>query len=138
MNLRSSVYPSRPATVEHGKIQTPAVEKSAVAGPFTRAMEGDSFIERHPLPRPMQQSVWVMRAIKRIVDPIYAAPLEFKTVSDDGTEKPFKNPALKLFWEKPVRGLSFEEFVNACGGWLKLRGEIFPLLDDTWFNGSKI
>jgi phage portal protein BeeE len=134
MNLRSTVYPTNPARVQSGKIVAPAVEKAGgIASPFNRVMDGDSFLDRHPLPRPMQQSVWVMSSIKMIAEPISAVPLDFKMVADDGTETPFKNPALKSFWEKPAKGLSYEEFISALVGWNKLKGEIFIILDDSWF-----
>ncbi len=135
---------SDPAPMSAPKTPVPPLADAAegkvggVVAPFNRVMDGDSFLDRHPMPRPMAQSVWVMSAIKMVSEPICAVPLDFVTVGKDGKESPYANPALKTFWEKPVKGLSGEEFISACVGWNKLEGEIFVILDDTWLvSGAK-
>lgn len=42
------------------------------------------------------------------------------------------NPAV-AWWQNPAVNLSLKEFVESTGGWQKLSGESFWLLDDTWF-----
>ena len=87
------------------------------------------------LTRPYAQSVWVHRAIAYISNPISSVPLCFK-VDHRGGDVVIEDPALTAFWEKPAvnRGgrLNRSDFVEATVGWLKLRGECFWVMDDTW------
>lgn len=133
MSIKSSVYPSKPAQVDQGRIMMPVTAKAGgIVPPFNRIMDETMFIDRNPLTRPMEQSVWVMRAIKRIAEPICAVPLEFHLTAKDGAMKPYADPVVKMFWKKPAQNLSYEEFILALIGWNKLKGEFFILLDDTW------
>lgn len=84
---------------------------------------------REQLTQPYKNSVWVMRAIKKISGPISAVPLE---VTDAATGKPIDDPALSLFLRSPVKGLDAADFAEAGVGWLKLAGETFLIGDDTW------
>lgn len=79
------------------------------------------------LARPYAESVWVMRAIKKIASPIAAVPLKFTA---DG-ETDYDDPRLLQFWEQPARGLTRHDFIEASVGWLKLAGETFWLMDDS-------
>lgn len=87
------------------------------------------------LARPYAQSVWVHRAIAYIANPISSVPLLFKEDARGG-DVVLEDPVLTAFWEKPAvnRGgrLNRSDFVEATVGWLKLRGECFWLMDDTW------
>ena len=87
------------------------------------------------LSRPYAQSVWVHRAIAYIANPISSVPLIFKQ-DRRGGDLVIEDPALTAFWEKPAvnRGgrLNRSDFVEATVGWLKLRGESFWIMDDTW------
>lgn len=87
------------------------------------------------LKRPYAQSVWVHRAIAYIANPISSVPLLFK-VDRRGGDVLIEDPALTAFWEKPAlnRGgrMNRSDFVEATVGWLKLRGECFWIMDDTW------
>jgi phage portal protein BeeE/uncharacterized protein YoaH (UPF0181 family) len=73
------------------------------------------------------QSPWVRRAIKKVASPISAVPLKFYAGDQEHAD-----PALAAFWERPVSGMTRQEFVLAAVGWLKLRGEVFLVLDDSY------
>jgi phage portal protein BeeE len=83
-----------------------------------------------------KNSPWVMRAIKFCSDPIAAVDLEMFT-DRKGGEVPLDLPEAKQFWNKPgvnLRGrMSGGDFFRATAGWLKLQGEAFWILDDSWF-----
>lgn len=79
------------------------------------------------LDSPYKQSVWVMRAIKLVSGPISAVPLKFSLNEED-----YEDPSLTEFWRLPSRGLSLYDFIEASVGWLKLKGETFWVMDDTW------
>ncbi|MCX8156163.1 MAG: phage portal protein [Verrucomicrobiae bacterium] len=74
------------------------------------------------LARPFAESVWVQRAIKRVAGPIASVPLVLEPDSEE----------LRAFWRAPARGMGFEELVEASVGWLKLTGEFFWIMDDSW------
>src|SRR5207249_9103180 len=60
--------------------------------------------------------------------PISAVPLMFTL----GAKQAAGDPALSTYWSKPTIGLTFASFLEATVGWLKLAGEFFWLLDDTF------
>lgn len=80
---------------------------------------------------PYKQSAWVQRAIKKISGPISAVDLEFLL---DG--RAHHDEALAAFWESPAMDgsgpMSRADFIEASVGWLKLEGEFFWILDDSW------
>lgn len=78
-----------------------------------------------------RNSVWVMRALKHVAGPISAVPVCF-TLDRAGSEQQVETPELSAWWQAPALGLSFVDFVEASVGWLKLAGECFWILDDTW------
>lgn len=92
------------------------------------------------LRKPYAQSVWVSRAIKSIAQPIVAVPLIFSQDARGG-DKAFEDAALTAFWERPAktRGglMTREDFLEETVLWLKLEGEAFWLMDDTWLPGSR-
>lgn len=81
--------------------------------------------------QPYAQVTWVMRAIKRVANPISAVPLRFSADSREG-EVAIENPELTRFWDRPAPGMSLPDFIEATVGWLKMAGEIFYLLPDSW------
>jgi len=123
------------STVSHASAAAP-VQKSGTGATslFARGLSEDGGTDRHPLKRPMQQSVWVMSSIQMVTEPILDVPLEFKMMKSDGTETVINDPALKSFWNKPAKNLNWEQFISALVGWHGLKGEWFVLLDDTWLD----
>lgn len=83
-----------------------------------------------------RNSVWVMRAVKHIAGPISAVPLGFSLDKRSG-DRAIEDPALAAWWQTPASGLSFVDFVEASVGWLKLAGECFWLMDDSWLQPFK-
>jgi len=85
--------------------------------------------------RPFEQSVWVMRAIKKTAEPIQAVSLVFSGDKRGGRQR-LENPELARFWEMPALGMTgpigMADTVEASVGWLKLEGEFFWLLGDEW------
>lgn len=121
--------------VKTGKF-APAVAKSAgwrdwLAGGLA---PGDSKSHLHEA---FKNSPWVMRAIKYCSDPIAAVDLDLFT-DGRGGEVPMDSSEVKAFWNLPgmnLRGrMSAGDFFRATAGWLKLRGECFWILDDSWFS----
>jgi SPP1 gp7 family putative phage head morphogenesis protein len=102
------------------------VKRTAVpAYLFDRAPGPDS--TAGGITNPMAESVWVMRAIKKISAPIASVPLQFYLGDTEVSD-----PALAAFWRAPGAGLRWPDFIEATVGWLKLEGEAFWLLDDRW------
>lgn len=100
-----------------------------------RIEAADSRTAATRLGRPYAQSPWVQSAIKRISRPILAVPLRFSKM--DGT--PFEDPDFARYWSSPVAGLPGPEWIEAAVGWIKLEGECFLLMDDTWIRpGARI
>lgn len=116
------------------------VTKSAGVHPFLRAgAVSDGAAPK--LRQPYKQSVWVMSAIRHVADPVAGVPLVF---SQDrrGGDTPLENPELTRFWERPgiAKGglMRRADFVKASIGWVKLAGEFFWVMDDSWLvRGSK-
>lgn len=109
---------------------------NAAMHPFLRGLDGMSNVAGDKLTRPYAHSVWVQRAIKSVADPIATVALGFFERGADGNLDEVKEPALAAFWETPAidrSGLMERaDFIEACTGWLKLAGEFFLILDDTW------
>ena len=76
---------------------------------------------------PYAQSVWVQAAINIVTQPIKSIPLKFYRGDVE-----FEDAAVRSFWRQPAAGMSYEEFIDASCGWLKLSGEFFWILDDSW------
>jgi HK97 family phage portal protein len=91
---------------------------------FNRVIESSTGGDK--LEKPYQSSTWVMRAIKKVADPIAAMPLVFYS-----GESEVEDEALDLFWKAPAVRCDYSDFIQASVGWLKLAGETFWLLDDT-------
>jgi hypothetical protein len=113
------------------------VQKSALSW-VTAFLRGDNFDDQYGdrLVLPFKNSVWVQRAIKRVAEPIAAVPLDFYELAADGKETEITDPALTAFWEAPgidrSGPMDRADFIEATVGWLKLSGEAFWILDDSW------
>ncbi|MDR3405127.1 MAG: phage portal protein [Chthoniobacter sp.] len=109
---------------------------NAAIHPFLRGLEGMTNAAGDRLVKPFAHSVWVQRAIKRVAEPIAAVPLEFYDHQGNGDLVEIKDAGLAAFWETPGLDRSGPiergDFIEALVGWLKLSGEYFLLLDDTW------
>jgi hypothetical protein len=68
-----------------------------------------------------------MRSIKKVAGPIASVPMEWELRGED-----VELPELEAFWAEPAEGLGWSDFVEASVGWLKLAGEFFWVMDDTW------
>jgi SPP1 gp7 family putative phage head morphogenesis protein len=85
------------------------------------------------LSRPMAQSVWVLAAINKVVQPITAVDLYFS----DLDEQEIEDPSLEAFWTAPALNadgtrMDCTEFVESLCSWLLLKGEYFLILDESW------
>lgn len=85
--------------------------------------------------RPYEKSVWVMRAIKCVSQPVAALPLELYGDKRRGSQLLSGGPAVD-FWEDPFVGISRVDGIEATIAWLNLSGNAFWLRDDSWFDGS--
>jgi phage portal protein BeeE len=97
---------------------------------------GDAAGSSTSMSKPYAQSVWVMRAIKKVAGPIGNVALQHY----DEQNNLQKDDSLDQFWTRPAIGLLWPDFVEASIGWLKLAGECFWVLDDTFlapFPGSR-
>lgn len=81
---------------------------------------------------PMEQSAWVLRAIKKISGPIASVPVEFEIMQADGSREDYAEPMLDEFWRDPFQHWTCHDGIEATVGWLKLKGEAFWVVDDTW------
>jgi len=85
--------------------------------------------------RPFANSAWVHSAIRHVADPISMLPLVF-TEDRRGGDVVIDDPTLTAFWQRPAvtrsgRMNATDFFWSTCG-WLKLKGEAFWILDDSW------
>jgi SPP1 gp7 family putative phage head morphogenesis protein len=100
---------------------------------FNRVLpDAGSGLAEQDVTAPMRQSVWVMRAIKLIAQPIASASLKFSEASGRKRETEVVDPILERFWARPAVGLTYADTIEAMGGWLKLKGEAFLILGDEW------
>jgi phage portal protein BeeE len=102
------------------------VFKSGAPFPFNKIMPYDA-TGGERMYRAFEQSTWVMRAIKKIAGPIAAVDLNFTRAGER-----FHQAELEAFWESPGAGMTRTDLIEATVGWLKLEGEAFWLLDDSW------
>lgn len=78
--------------------------------------------------QPYKQSVWVMRAIKLVSNPISFVDLKFC----DFDAQDIDNPDLLEWWDDPFAKLDKEDGIEATVGWMKLTGCAYWILDDSW------
>jgi len=106
---------------------------------FGDLMDGGSMATAD-LTRPYAKSAWVRSAIKYIAGPISMRPLKI-TVDRRGGDMPLDDASLTAFWEKPARNgggsMTREELVTAITGLLKLKGQAFLIMDDSWLARGK-
>ena len=109
------------------------VFKSGAPFPFNKIMPYDA-TGGERMYRAFEQSTWVMRAIKKIAGPIAAVDLHFARNGER-----YHDAGLEGFWEMPGAGLTRTDLIEATVGWMKLEGEAFWIMDDSWmapFPGS--
>ena len=84
---------------------------------------------------PYAKSAWVHSAVRFVSNPISQVPVVF-TEDRRGGDVVIEDPVLTAFWERPAmtRGgrMNRSDFVEATVGFLKLYGEAFWILDDSW------
>jgi len=87
------------------------------------------------LTKPYAKSAWVRSAIQFVAAPIAMRPLLI-TADRRGGDVVVEDPALTKFWEAPARAaggkLNRQDLLEATVGLLKLKGQAFWILDDTW------
>jgi len=112
-----------------GRDAIAAVRRSFMTD-FTRGLDLEGGMASG-LRNPYRQSVWVQSAIGLVTQPIKAVALKFYL-----GETEYEEASLATWWSKPAERMSYDEFLDATAGWLKLRGEFFWVLDDTWLGKS--
>jgi SPP1 gp7 family putative phage head morphogenesis protein len=95
--------------------------------PFDRPF-ADSDTGAPSLTQPYVNSAWVRRAIATVAQSIAGLPLCHYT--DDSTE--LEDTPVNEFWADPCAHMDPGQFWIATASWIKLSGESFWLLDDTW------
>lgn len=87
------------------------------------------------LTRPYAKSAWVRSAIQFVAAPIAMRPLLI-TMDRRGGDVVVENAELTKFWESPARcaagTLNRQDLIEATVGLLKLKGQAFWILDDSW------
>lgn len=87
------------------------------------------------LTRPYARSAWVRSAIDFVTDPIAIRPLII-TADARGGDVVITDPKLVKFLERPARcrggAINLTDFIKATAGWMKLKGQAFWIMDDTW------
>jgi SPP1 gp7 family putative phage head morphogenesis protein len=112
-----------------GRDAIAAVRRSFMTD-FTRGLDIEGGMASG-LRNPYRHSVWVQSAIGLVCQPIKAVALKFYL-----GETEYEEPSLAAWWRKPAERMSYDEFLDAPAGWLKLRGEFLWVLDDTWLGKS--
>ena len=106
---------------------------------FARAVEGNASSET--LSMPYARSVWVQRAIKMVSGPVSGVDLLFSPKGSRTVTKGMKGvrkdlddyveiPEMAAWLRRPMPGYTYNDFVEASIGWLKI-AECFWLLDDS-------
>lgn len=87
------------------------------------------------LVKPYARSAWVHSAIRLVTGPISSRTVSF-TADKRGGDVAIENPELTKFWETPAKccagPINFSDFMEATAGFLKLKGQVFWIMDDTW------
>lgn len=101
-----------------------------------QALMGDSSSAgKADLSQPYQKSAWVRSAIQFVAAPISMRPL-LVTADRRGGDVVIEDAALTEFLERPARGpsglMNRQDFLEATVGLLKLKGQSFWIMDDTW------
>lgn len=117
------------------KFGPPKVDKSLSGQDFLRGYEVSSR-STGSLAEAYKNSPWVMRAIKYCADPLAGLPLKL-TTDGRGGEVPVEVPSVSAFWERPAKSprgkINRGDLIRASVGWLKMAGECFWILDESWF-----
>ena len=120
-SIQSSVF-----SFQRGIARAFAAVRKSFMTDFTRGLDFDGMVQAG-LRNPYAQSVWVASAIGLVVQPLKAVGLKFYL-----DEEEYEDPTLCAWWRRPALGMSYEEFLDATAGWLKLSGEFFWIFDDTY------
>ena len=98
-------------------------------------MGGESTAGKADLTLPYQRSAWVRSAIQFVAAPISMRPL-IVTADRRGGDVVIEDAALTEFLERPARGatgpMNRQDFLEATVGLLKLKGQCFWIMDETW------
>jgi SPP1 gp7 family putative phage head morphogenesis protein len=116
-------------SISLGRDAIAAVRRSFMTD-FTRGLDLEGGMATG-LRNPYRHSVWVQAAIGLVCQPIKSVSLKFYL-----GETEYEEEKLAAWWRKPAERMSYDEFLDATAGWLKLRGEFFWVLDDTWLGKS--
>jgi HK97 family phage portal protein len=102
---------------------------------FGDLLDGGGAAGNAALTRPYGKSAWVRSAIGHVAGPISMRPLVI-TQDRRGGDVVIDNPDLTRFWEKPARTgagrMNRQELIEATVVLLKLKGQCFWIMDDTW------
>jgi phage portal protein BeeE len=105
-----------------------ALAKALGVGAYGGAFDKPGFgVTASGLARPYEQSTWIQAALNLVTQPIKSVPLKFY----EGDVE-VEDAVLAAFFRAPALGMSREEWLDSTGGWSKLAGEFFWILDDTW------
>lgn len=112
------------------------VQRTGSLHPFYRTSSlRDSESTAAEVKNPYAESVWVMRAIKYCAGPLAAAEIKL-TEDRPGGDAAIEIPEFAKLMKRPARNrggrMSFSQFIQANIAWLKLKGEAFWILDDSW------
>jgi HK97 family phage portal protein len=109
--------------------------RAKAVGDWTRVFADTGGSSGAALGNPYANSAWVHSAVRFVSNPISQVPLVF-TEDRRGGDVRIEDPALTAFWERPgvTRGgkINRSDFIEATVGFLKLYGEAFWVLDDSW------
>jgi len=115
---------------------SPVVQEKALSGQDFLAGYSLTGSSTGSLSEAYKNSPWVMRAIKYCADPIAGLPLKL-TTDGRGGETLVEVPSIAAFWERPAKSprgtINRGDLIRATVGWLKMAGECFWILDESWF-----
>lgn len=87
-------------------------------------------------PNPAQVSAWVFACLRLICDQIRSVPLEMSTRDRKGNDLAYNDPDTAAFWDMPAETasgpMSLGDFLELSASHIKLHGQAFWVLDDTW------
>lgn len=110
------------------------------SGAWESSLWPDAGSSSGELRKPYAHSAWVHSAVSLVAGTVAARPLVFSEDGRGGDAK-ISDPTLDAFWEAPGRNgggsIRKTDFIEATAGLLKLRGQAFWLMDDSWDAGVR-
>lgn len=109
---------------------------------WARGDNGGSSSGAH-CPNPAQLSAWVFACLRLIVDQLRSVPLEMTVRDAKGADTAYNDAETSAFWDMPAETasgrISLGDFLELSATHIKLTGQAFWILDDTWLtpHGSK-